>query len=80
MQELGNIMSEVDMVDSPPHYGLFPDMEVIDIIKATLTPEEFAGYCKGNVLKYRLRAGEKGDVNEDIAKADKYNEWLGDIY
>lgn len=69
-----------DAVNSPSHYGLFPDMEVIDIIKKVLTEEEFIGYCKGNVLKYRMRAGEKDDLVQDINKANKYQEWLGDSY
>jgi hypothetical protein len=52
---------------------LFPDgTEAIDIIKAALTPEEFIGYCKGNCLKYRLRAGKKDDLQQDIDKAGTY--------
>jgi hypothetical protein len=36
----------------------------------SLTP--FEAYCFGNELKYRLRAGFKGDTLEDIEKALKY--------
>jgi hypothetical protein len=53
--------------------------EVIDLIHDYLTPEEFRGYCKGNILKYRLRAGHKGDATEDIAKAKQYERWH-DLY
>lgn len=69
-------MSKHDAVQNPAHYDLFPGQQVIDIIRATLTPAEFAGYLKGNVLKYRLRAGEKGDPVEDLGKAAKYRTWL----
>lgn len=69
-------MTKHDAVQNPAHYDLFPGQQVIDIIRATLTPEEFAGYLKGNVLKYRLRAGEKGDPVEDLGKAAKYRAWL----
>ena len=69
-----------DVVNSPSHYKLFPEQEVIDVIKSVLTEEEFNGYCKGNILKYRLRAGDKGDATQDIAKADKYQMWLFDSY
>lgn len=69
-------MSEHDAVQNPVHYDLFPGQQVIDIIRASLTPEEFAGYLKGNVLKYRLRAGEKGEPIEDLGKAAKYRSWL----
>jgi len=51
---------------------------VIDAIKELLTEEEFRGYLKGNVLKYRLRAGKKDDVEQDIAKAMRYEAWLND--
>lgn len=69
-------MSEHDAVNHPKHYKLFPDMEAIDVIEAALTPEEFAGYCKGNALKYRLRAGEKGDTQQDIDKSNWYRNRL----
>jgi hypothetical protein len=58
---------KVDMVNSPPHYKV-GGIEVIDFIKAKLTPEEFRGYLKGNVLKYTSRAGHKDDVTQDIDK------------
>ncbi|RYJ63230.1 DUF3310 domain-containing protein [Pseudomonas songnenensis] len=68
-----------DEINNPSHYMLFPDMEAIDVIKAALTPEEFAGYCKGNALKYRLRAGEKGPVEKCIAKACWYQNKLRQV-
>lgn len=58
---------KVDMVNSPPHYKV-GGIEVIDYIKAKLTPEEFRGYLKGNMLKYTSRAGHKDDAVEDIGK------------
>ena len=69
----------IDMVDSPSHYMLFPDAQVIDIIEKALSPQEYMGYLKGNVLKYRLRAGDKGDLVEDINKAHKYQDWLREL-
>lgn len=66
-----------DEISNPKHYDLFPDgMQAIDVIRAALTPEEFAGYCKGNFLKYRLRAGEKGPVEKCIGKAEWYRDRL----
>ena len=62
----------VDVVDRPNHYTDHFPFECIDIIRATLTAEQFQGYCLGNELKYRLRAGFKGDASEDLAKAMKY--------
>ena len=65
-----------DPVNHPTHYKLFPGQEAIDIIQAALTPEEFRGYLKGNALKYRLRAGNKDDLQQDIDKAEWYRNRL----
>ena len=65
-----------DEINNPIHYQLFPGMEAIDVIRATLTPAEFAGYLKGNILKYRLRAGDKGPADKCIAKARWYQNRL----
>lgn len=66
-----------DVVNKPSHYKWFPGVEVINVIRSTLSEEEFIGYCKGNSLKYRLRAGKKGDGSEDLAKARVYEGWGG---
>lgn len=65
-----------DQVNHPSHYKTFPDMEAIDIIEASLTPEEYIGYLKGSFLKYRLRAGDKGPALVDIDKSNWYREEL----
>ena len=45
-----------DAVNSPKHYKLRGlDVESVDVIKATLTPEEFKGWLKGNAMKYLFR-------------------------
>ena len=43
-----------------------------DVMQAVLTPEEFRGYLKGNVLKYSLRAGKKAGADDDADKAKHY--------
>jgi hypothetical protein len=46
-------------------------IECIDAIRAALTPEEFRGFCKGNILKYVWREKHKaGDI--DLGKAGDY--------
>lgn len=69
--------SPISYVDEPQHYQIFPDTQVIDIIRNSLTLEEFKGFCKGNILKYRLR--DKGNINEDFEKSKKYVSYLEDI-
>lgn len=65
-----------DNVNSPNHYKLAGlDVEVIDVIKASMSPEEFKGYCKGNVIKYVTRENKKNGM-EDLRKAKKYLEYV----
>lgn len=56
-----------DLVNQPPHYTV-GGIETIAYIKAKLTPEEFRGYLKGNVLKYASRANHKNNPTQDIDK------------
>lgn len=60
-----------DMVNNPPHYNK-GGLEAIQVIKMALTREEYKGYLKGNVLKYKLRAPYKGKEDEDHEKANWY--------
>jgi hypothetical protein len=69
-------MSHDDEINHPAHYQLFPDMQAIDVIRKVLTPEEFVGYLKGNALKYRLRAGDKGPAEKCLGKARWYQQRL----
>ncbi len=63
-----------DMVNSPPHYNS-GEIECIDAIEASMTPEAFKGYCKGNILKYMWRY-EKKDELEGLLKARWYHNRL----
>ena len=65
-----------DLVNDPSHYDVFPDAKAIEIIEKVLTTEEFIGFLKGNTLKYRLRAGFKDVVEQDIDKAKWYQRYL----
>ena len=61
---------DMDMVNNPPHYNQ-GGIECIDAIQASLSTEAFAGYCKGNVIKYLWRYEYKGKA-EDLKKAQWY--------
>ena len=68
---------EDDGVKQPSHYQLFGGVEAIEVIARSMTQEMFRGYCLGNILKYRLRAGKKSELatlEKDMAKADFYLE------
>lgn len=69
-----------DGVKSPSHYQLFEGVEAIEVIARSMTQEMFKGYCLGNILKYRLRAGKKSELatlGKDMAKATFYLELYG---
>lgn len=55
---------------NPNHY-VFGGIETIEYLKAKLTPEEYRGFLKGNVLKYISRESEKNGL-EDLKKAKWY--------
>ena len=60
-----------DMVDHPSHYT-HGKIECIDAIEASMTPEEFTGFLKGQVIKYIWRFEKKWDPLEDLKKAEFY--------
>lgn len=70
---------ESDMVNHPPHYKSATGVECIIAIQAALTPEEFVGFLKGQVLKYTWRMGKKGSAAEDAKKAAWYNDRLVNV-
>ena len=57
-----------DAVNNPSHYTQ-GSVECIEAIEAALTPEEFRGYLKGNVIKYIWRCNLKKNCLEDLEKA-----------
>ena len=65
----------MDAVNHPAHYRQ-GDIEAIDAIRASMTPIEFEGYCKGQVLKYLWRYRYKGKPVEDLKKAEWYLQLL----
>ena len=60
-----------DPVNSPSHYNS-KGVEAIDAIEASMSDEEFQGYCKGNAMKYMWRYNYKGKPVEDLKKAQWY--------
>jgi len=63
-----------DNVNHPSQYTQ-GGIECIKAIEASMTPEEFQGYCKGNVMKYVWRFREKNGL-EDLKKAKVYLGWM----
>ena len=61
-------------VTQPDYYNKGA-IEAIEAIKASMHPQEYKGYLKGNCLKYLWRYEYKNGV-EDLRKARVYLEWL----
>lgn len=74
MSRVVGTVEEDDKVNHPSHYT-FGEIEVIDYIRDKMTPDEFQGYCMGNILKYVSRHKHKAGV-EDLKKAQVYLGWL----
>lgn len=68
-----------DAVHQPKHYGVLDGVESIQIIASSMTRDEWRGFCMGNIMKYRMRAGKKDALQQDIDKANEY-EMLFDKY
>lgn len=58
------------------HYQLWDEMESIEVLESIMTQNELIGWCKGNILKYRLRIGHKDDPLKEIQKIMTYENYL----
>lgn len=63
-----------DIVNHPKHYTK-GNIECIQAIKESMTPDAFKGYLKGNCIKYIWRYENKNGV-EDLEKARVHLNWL----
>jgi len=60
-----------DIVNHPSHYTS-GKVECIDCIESAMTPEQFTGFLKGNVMKYIFRCGKKDSELQELKKAEWY--------
>jgi hypothetical protein len=60
------------------HYKDMP-VQPWAVMQAVLTPEEFIGFLKGNVIKYSMRQGKKEGSTDDAEKALHYLQKLREI-
>lgn len=73
-----------DAVKQPKHYEIFRGIEARDVMEVVaeshlcqhLTAWEI--HCFLTMLKYRLRAGNKDSLSQDIDKAERYKACLHD--
>ena len=48
------------------------------VMQSVLTPEEFRGFLKGNIIKYAMRQGKKQD-SDDASKCIHYQQKLEEV-
>lgn len=67
-------MSALETQVGGAHYkdlGIQP----LEVMQALLTPEEYRGFLKGNIIKYSIRQGRKAG-SDDSGKARHYHDLL----
>ena len=50
-----------------------------EVMEWVLSEAEFIGFLKGNIIKYSMRAGHKGDAKIDLEKAKHYRQKLAEV-
>lgn len=55
----------------PSHYMGSGGIQAMDVMKAFMPPERYAGFCQGNIIKYILRYKRKNGVL-DLEKCRDY--------
>jgi hypothetical protein len=74
---LKSIKQATGTTEDAVHYQI-ADIQPIEIMQKYLTPDEFIGAMKMQVIKYILRIGHKGSDREDAGKCMQYAKWLVD--
>jgi hypothetical protein len=60
------------------HYIDMP-IQPWDVMECVMSEQEFIGFLKGNIIKYSMRAGHKGDAKLDLEKAKHYKQKLTEV-
>lgn len=67
----GETLKVNDNVNHPSHYNQYP-IEIIDMMIVLFGKEATFYFCLLNAFKYRMRAGNKQNLEEDLAKETWY--------
>jgi len=66
-------------IEENKHHLLWKGMQSLDVMKLSLTKEEYIGFLKGQILKYQLRLGKKDDVAKELKKIQDYTNELNKL-
>ena len=67
-----------DVVNHPEHYNSGTPYECIKVLKKWMSEEQYVGFLKGNIIKYRCRS-EKKNGTEGLRKARWYMNKLVEV-
>ena len=73
----GSVVTANSRQEGGEHYKSM-SVQPWDAMQAWMTPEEFKGYLRGNVIKYAARCNKKGGL-EDLRKAGHYLQKLIEV-
>lgn len=73
-----DVSAQSDLVNNPPHYKQ-GSIEVFDMMVKVWGAEKVKIFCEINAFKYRMRAGNKEDAVQDIAKAQWYENKMKEL-
>ena len=65
-----------EIIDEKARYYDEGGIEVLDIIKAKMTAEQYRGFLLVNIIKYSCRLNHKGCESSDARKISVYSELL----
>lgn len=67
----GETPKALEQVNHPAHYNQYP-IEIIDMMIVVFGKEATFHFCLLNAFKYRMRAGNKQNLHEDLDKEAWY--------
>ena len=60
------------------YYAIADGIDALDVMRGCMSSAAFIGFLRGNVIKYAVRMGRKGDMLPDAEKMADYARMLVD--
>ena len=74
MQKIKNTEVSQGTAKGQEHY-INSAMQPVQVAQVLMTKEQFHGAMMFNIIKYRMRAKNKGTEDKDLNKANQYQYW-----
>lgn len=73
-----DILSATEQVNHPNHYNDY-DIEVIEMMRRIWGDQAVVQFAQMNAFKYRMRAGHKDDIDQELAKERWYLDYANTL-